>query len=222
MIAKSTRGGNAKGLAAYLHGPGTGDEHRFDETAHGRVIGGNIAPEGEGDGAAWGRTMDRIARRRPEVKKPIYHVSFSAAPGDRTLTAAEWRQVADQWLQTQGCATHPYVLVQHYPSHVHLALSRVGFDRQLWHARKDYSLNAKAMRAAEKQLGLKQLPDRETQRTQPSQPVPPTRAEKMLEQRGVVTWKQQNLSTPSQPLEDRAQFPAHAWGCHTPGKHFPR
>lgn len=191
MIAKSTRGGNARGLAAYLHGPGTGDEHHYDAEAHGRVIGGNLAPVGEGDGSQWGRTMDRIVKRRADVKKPIYHVSFSLAPEDRTLTAAQWQRVANEWLDVQGCGTQPHVLVQHDPRHVHLVVSRVGFDKSLWHARQDYVKNRQAMRNVEKQLGLKQLPDVAAERTQAPKTAPPTRAEKMLEQRGVVTWKEQ-------------------------------
>lgn len=191
MIAKSTRGGNARGLASYLHGPGHGEAHHYDADAHGRVIGGNLAPVGEADGAQWGRTMDRIIKRRPEVKKPVYQVSFSTAPGDRVLTAGEWRQVANEWLEVQGCATHPHVLVQHDPGHVHLVVSRVGFDQSLWHAQQDYAKNRVAMRNVEQQLGLEKLPTKERPAPRAAKTGTPSRAEQQLEKRGVVPWKEQ-------------------------------
>jgi len=95
---------------------GEGERHR--------LIGGNMA----------GRTSRELARefevfheQRPEIKKPVHHVSLSAALGER-LTVEEWNEIAEKYVQRMGFEHSPYVVIRHIDTehdHVHIVTSRV-------------------------------------------------------------------------------------------------
>ena len=95
---------------------GEGERHR--------LIGGNMT----------GRTARELARefevfreQRPEIAKPVHHVSLSAALGER-LTVAEWNEIAEKYVQRMGFERSPYVVIRHVDTehdHVHIVTSRV-------------------------------------------------------------------------------------------------
>lgn len=156
MIAKITRGGSVKGLANYLHGPGRANEHVYDHVPGGRVIGGTLGAEGASDGSRWAADMAAVMGQRPEVDKPVWHMSLRLPAKDRTLTDAEWRDVAQEMGERMGWAGNPWVMVRHGQDHVHVVVSRVGWDGELWHGRNDFREAQKARGPIEHRLGLSQ------------------------------------------------------------------
>ncbi|WP_432507525.1 relaxase/mobilization nuclease domain-containing protein [Kineococcus arenarius] len=181
MIAKITRGERAGDLAAYLHGPGTKEEHVYAGRSGGAVIGGNVCLDGSRDGTTWAWILTDAARTRPDITRPIWHASLRCAPGDRTLTDEEWAEAAAVFAEAMGFvdaigsdvpweqrATQPWVVVRHGEDHVHLAVSRVGFDGRVWHARNDYRQAQAACTQLEQLYGLTVAPrvsSKDTQRT---------------------------------------------------------
>jgi len=175
VIAKITRGARARDLAAYLHGPGNKEEHVYAGRAGGAVIGGNVCLEGSRDGSTWATLLADAARVRPDITRPIWHASLRCAPGDRTLSDAEWARAAASFAQSMGFVTppspepgasQPWVVVRHGEDHVHIAVSRVGFDGQVWHARQDYRQAQAACTQLEQDYGLATAPRRSTPDTQ--------------------------------------------------------
>lgn len=166
MIAKITRGSTAGGLAAYLHGPGRANEHVYDGTLGGAVIGGTLGAEGARDGRGWAADMQSAIDARPEIKGPVWHMSLRCAPGDPTLSDAGWRHAAQTMGERMGWAEQPWVMVRHGADHVHIVVSRVGWDRSIWHARNDRRAAQEARQVVERDLGLTRAPvRRETSRS---------------------------------------------------------
>lgn len=156
MIAKITRGGSVRGLANYLHGPGRANEHVYEGVPGGRVIGGTLGAEGASDGSRWAADMAAVMEQRPEVDKPVWHMSLRLPAKDRTLSDAEWRDVTQEMGERMGWADHPWVMVRHGQDHVHVVVSRVGWEGGLWHGRNDFREAQKARGPIEQRLGLSQ------------------------------------------------------------------
>ena len=194
MIAKSVRGNDAYGLAEYLHGAGHSEEHhwvnsRGERVSGGVVLAGDFVHAGETDGRKWARGFARLAKRKAKdrpIKNAVYHVSLSTAPGDRQLSNAEWIEAAHIWLREHDAENQPFVLVRHDERHVHMAVSRIGFDLSVHRFPHDYTRNELACREIEKRFGLEQLPTREQRRgTRRNSLDRVTRAEKEMRARGV-------------------------------------
>lgn len=156
MIAKISRGASVKGLANYLHGPGKANEHVYEGVQGGMVIGGTLGADGARDGALWAADMAAVMGQRPDVEKPVWHMSLRLPAGDRTLSDAEWRDVAQEMGERMGWAGNPWVMVRHGQDHVHVVVSRVGWEGQLWHGRNDFREAQKARGPIEQRLGLTQ------------------------------------------------------------------
>jgi len=97
---------------------------------------------------------------RPDVVKAVWHMSLRTAPGDPVLSDAVWRDVAQSMGESMGWADRPWVVIRHGEDHVHIVVSRVGFDGSLWHARHDFRAAQQARTAVEVELGLTQAPVR--------------------------------------------------------------
>ena len=158
MIAKITRGARSGDIAAYLHGPGKANEHRYDRESGGAVIGGNLGREGDRDGKRWAQDLRAAASMREDIKNPIWHTSLRSAPGDRRLSDAEWADAGQQMAEKMGYAEHPWVMVRHGDDHVHIVTSRVSETGDVWHARQDYRQAQRAATDIEKEYGLSQAP----------------------------------------------------------------
>lgn len=162
MIAKITTGTRVGDIAAYLHGPGKANEHRYrlgDETRPGGiVIGGNLSWEGHTDPAKWVKDMREALALRPEAKKPVWQCSLRNAPGDRTLSDAQWAEAGQRFAESMGFQEHPWVMVRHGEDHVHLVVSRVNFEGQLWARANDRWKAQKATSALENAYGLQKAP----------------------------------------------------------------
>lgn len=160
MIAKITSGARFTGLARYLHGPGRDEEHVYAGRAGGAVIAGNLAFEGARDGGEWAGLLREAAGTRPEIERPVWHVSLRNPASDRTLSDAQWADAGQGFAQAMGFEEHPWVMVRHGEDHVHLVLSRVGFDGRVWSKGNDRYKAQAATAALEGELGLSAAPRR--------------------------------------------------------------
>lgn len=162
MIAKITRGSRSGDIAAYLHGPGKANEHRFTREARiyrgGEVIGGNLGREGEMDGTKWAQDLRVAAKTREDITKPIWQVSLRTAPGDRRLSNQEWADAGQQFAERMGYANNPWVMVRHGDDHVHIVASRVSETGEVWHARQDFRNAQRAATQLEKEYKLREAP----------------------------------------------------------------
>lgn len=145
MITKITNGSRPGDIAAYLHGPGRKQEHVYDQQPGGAVIGGTLGRQGERDGKNWAVDLREAAATRPDIAKPIWHMSLRNAAGDRVLSDRQWAEIAHDMGTRMGWADKPWVVVRHGEDHVHIVVSRVGDDGSVWNRRDD---RYKARRAA--------------------------------------------------------------------------
>jgi len=164
MIAKITRGGSARGLAEYLHGPGRAQEHSWRTEkgvtfAGGRVIAGTVPLADPAKGKGWAKDFQVAHSLRPSVTKNVWHCSLRAAPTDRRLSDAEWTQIGHRMAAGMGYAEHPWVLVRHADDHVHIAVSRVSHEGAVWKGSHDRYAVRPIMREVEARHGLVQVPD---------------------------------------------------------------
>lgn len=91
MIAKITNGTRVGEIAAYLHGPGRANEHRFEVAGRtyigGRVIDGNLGYEGHTEPDQWVQLMRQALSKRPGGEEtgvavlPAQHCRGPAAHG---------------------------------------------------------------------------------------------------------------------------------------------
>ena len=161
-----TRGAKVGGLLRYLYGPGKANEHTdphlvaaWDDTlAEPAHLGGDRY-----DVKAMAALLEAPVRALGALAddRPVWHCSLRTAPGDRTLTDAEWARVARDALEAVGLARPGddggcrYVVVRHAPDHVHLVatLARQDGNRpKLW---RDFRQVREACRSAEQRLGLR-------------------------------------------------------------------
>jgi len=163
VIAKITRGADAGGLARYLHGPGTHTVHEYRNDrgaliAGGKVIAGTVPVRHQGDGAGWARQFTHAGKARPKVVRNVWHCSLRCAPDDRTLSDREWSGIGQHLADRMGYGAHPWVMVRHDSDHVHIAVSRVGFDGAVWKGSNDRHIAVATMREVETTWQLTPVP----------------------------------------------------------------
>lgn len=162
MIAKITNGTRVGDIAGYLHGPGRANEHRFEVAGRtytgGRVIGGNLGYEGHTEPDQWVKLMRQALNKRPEAKKPVWQCSLRNTANDRQLTDPEWADAGQSFAESMGFEGHPWVMVRHGDDHVHLVVSRVDFEGQLWSRSHDRRKAQNAASALEDAYGLEKAP----------------------------------------------------------------
>jgi len=133
-----------------------------------RVIGGNLS----------GQTPRQLAREfglvrelRPDIEKPVHHVSISAGKNDR-LSVEQWQEIADTYIEKMGFQNSLHIVIQHRDSkhdHIHLVASRVDEDGKVISEWQSKRRAEKVMREIEEKYDLERLPlSREVMRTAPS------------------------------------------------------
>lgn len=167
MIAKITRGARAGDIGAYLHGPGKANEHvYYDATGEkhsgGQVIGSNIGAEGQTDPARWVPELRAAQQTRPEITKGIWQASLRNTANDRVLSNDEWAEVAQSFAEKMGFENHPWVAVRHGADHVHIVVSRVDYEGNVWHGRNDRRQAQTACQQLERAHGLEVAARRKT------------------------------------------------------------
>ncbi|MET8557573.1 relaxase/mobilization nuclease domain-containing protein [Streptomyces sp. NPDC004959] len=153
-------------LLAYLYGPGRREEHT---APHLVASFDHQAPDpGRDPGttrADLARLLDEPLHLLPADARPaghVWHASVRAAPEDRTLTDAEWADVARRVVAATGIdpgdgAGCRWAAVRHADDHIHLVATLVREDGR----RPRHHLSAKRAqtecRAIEKDYGLRRV-----------------------------------------------------------------
>lgn len=133
-----------------------------------RIIGGNLS----------GQTPRQLAREfglvrelRPDIEKPVHHVSISAGKNDR-LGVEQWQEIAAEYIEKMNFQNSPHIVIQHRGTerdHIHIVASRVDEDGQVVSEWRSKQRAEKVMRAVEEKYNLQRLPmSREVMRAAPS------------------------------------------------------
>jgi hypothetical protein len=99
--------------------------------------------------------------------KAVWHCALRAAPGDRQLSDAEWRDVAQEVLDRTGLAPRDddggcrWVAVRHADDHIHLVVTLARQDGQRVSLSNDFYKVGEACRAMEQRLGQTRTPSRD-------------------------------------------------------------
>ncbi len=100
----------------------------------------------------------RAAYRPPRT--PVWHCSLRLAPGDRTLSDAQWGHIVREIMAQAGLAPYGddgairWVAVRHADDHVHIAATLVRQDRRTEWGRNDYRRVRAAVLDIERRYGL--------------------------------------------------------------------
>lgn len=113
-----------------------------------------------------GAVMSVTAEQNRRVKKPVYHLSLAAHPGDE-LSRERWEAIVDRVLGDLGLEEHQVLVVAHgdkeHP-HVHLMVNRVHPKTlKTWHNGHDYFRIEKSLRHVERDFGLRRVHGRHYQ-----------------------------------------------------------
>lgn len=155
MIGNITKGRRAAGALRYDFGPGRRDEHVEPRFVAGTVVG---TPQ------QVARLIDHHTRQRPDIKAPIWRVSLSLPDEDGVLDDRVWAAIAETYVQRMGYGDTPWVAVRHGPDHIHLTVSRLGWDGQLVDDSRDYARNRAVLDVLEQEYGLVRAADRYRER----------------------------------------------------------
>lgn len=164
MIAKITRGNRPGDIGAYLHGPGKANEHVYKrggkDVPGGVVIASSIGAEGQTDPSRWAADLRAAISTRPGIRRPVWQASLRNTAQDRLLSDAEWAEAGQSFAEEMGFAEHPWVMVRHGADHVHVVVSRVSDEGEVWHGRNDRRAAQSACTRLEDRFGLEKAPRR--------------------------------------------------------------
>ncbi|MFV8279839.1 relaxase/mobilization nuclease domain-containing protein [Mycobacteroides abscessus] len=170
MIAKITHGRSASQALAYDHGPGRADEH-----VNPHRVAGNIAGR---DWRVRAHTMQRFVAahqttrqdrqqnirardgqsRAGKGERGVYRVALANPSTDRVLSDREWRQIADKFVARfsgrDGADMGPWEATRHDAHHIHLTISKYGYDGSRMSESHDYRRVAQICRELEAEHGL--------------------------------------------------------------------
>lgn len=143
MIAKISRGKGFRGVFDYLL-----SKHEA-----------RILNSYEGKTARDLSAEFRVSRNlRPDIERPVWHVSLSLSPDER-LDDETWLRVVETYLAKMGidATKHQHIVIRHSDTdhdHVHLVVNRISMVGDVWRPVFDIRQSHKVMREIEKEFGL--------------------------------------------------------------------
>jgi hypothetical protein len=150
VILKFSRSGSRFGpVLRYLLQPEKGHE----------IVAGNVPGH---DAATLNRELSQWRDLNPNVTKPLFIASLSAAPAD-LLSTADWRQVARRFVEQMHFADSPWIAVRHRDTdadHIHLVAVRIRHDGKGVDPSHDAWRGLDACRQIEHEMNLSRLPAR--------------------------------------------------------------
>ena len=153
MIAKMIKGTGFRGALEY--------DLRKEK---GHILDTNMAGDNP---RALAREFGEMRALRPNLTKAVCHVSLSIGPDER-LTDAQWRKVAQKYLESMGFKESQYVVAKHTDTkhpHIHILANRVTMHGEVVSDSHDYRRQEAIMRGLELEYGLKQVtPSKEAER----------------------------------------------------------
>ena len=155
MIGRQIKGRGFRGLLAYLHGK-----------AGAEIVAGPMDGRTPRELA---REFGAVRRLRPNLSRAVFHMPVRPAPGE-TLSASQWREVAERIAAGMGFAEAPWVAYLHRDAreeHLHLVASRVTYDGRVVSEQNDYRRGMAVLRGIERDLGLSLGPPERPDRKPP-------------------------------------------------------
>lgn len=170
IAAIKPAGSNTRGLLAYLYGPGRHDEHTDPHIVAGFAMLGMPDPGRDQDA-----TLTQLARHLDEpvllrnsefgkkVTDHVWHCPVRAAPEDRSLSDAEWAEIAQRIVEAAGIAPAGddlgcrWIAVRHADDHIHILATTVREDGRRPRLHDSGVRVGDACRQIEKDYGLRQL-----------------------------------------------------------------
>ncbi|BCY10988.1 relaxase [Actinoplanes sp. L3-i22] len=172
MIPKiAARGTYVRGLLRYLYGPGRREEHTDPRL----VAAWSTAPPLAGlepvRDASGRLDVQRLADMLEQPTRmgvrapprPVWHCAVRNHASDRTLTDAEWADIAREMLAGTGLAPHGdaqavrWVAVRHADDHIHIVATLVRQDRQIPRCSNERWRAQGTARRLEARYGLRQV-----------------------------------------------------------------
>src|ERR1022692_2168316 len=166
VIGKVLRGTNAGRLLYYLYGPGKANEHTDPHLVAAFGDPGELEPEQRPDGSRDLRRLTGLlahplaALAGPGYDKPVWHCAVRAAPGDRTLSDAEWARIAAGIMDRTALSPEGddlgvrWVAVRHAADHIHIVATRARQDGSRPRIWNDFYRVREACQEAEERFGL--------------------------------------------------------------------
>ena len=148
MIGNITKGNGFYGCVAYVLG-------KSDAQLINTNMAGTTAAQ-----LAW--EFRSFANKNPRVQKPVLHLSFSPAIGDRMLDEWELCQIGQHLLDGLKLSNNQFILVQHNDAffdgqprpHAHMVINRVSYSGECNDDYLDYYRTEKILRQIEKNYNL--------------------------------------------------------------------
>lgn len=152
MVPKIGKNSSYGATVTYVMGPGKDNVHGRSE-----IIGGNMAGQ---NAESITKEFEQLALGREDVSKQVLHISLNANRADGKLSDEAWKACAEDFLIWYGLDPdkHPWMMVRHTDKkhdHVHLVVSRIGYERELFKPVYKDSLHAQRVcRRLEEKYGL--------------------------------------------------------------------
>ena len=134
---------------------------RCQRCSGGIVIGSNIRAQGETDPMFWAVEIRATQGRRGDITKPIWQCSLRNSVHDRVLRDDEWADACQTFIESMGLEDNRWSLVCHGDDPVHIVVSRVYDEEQVWHGRSDRRQAQTACTQLDKTYGLEACPTAE-------------------------------------------------------------
>ena len=150
MIQSIHKGKGFRGVLNYVFG-------RAKSPA---LVGGNMYGE---DPRALAQEFGEWRELRPGLTRAVFHSSLSlphGPTGREELSDAQWRDVAERYLEHLGYGRSPFVVVRHRDTehdHVHIVAARIGVDGRAVSDSHDYRRGEEVLRQLEREYGLTQV-----------------------------------------------------------------
>jgi hypothetical protein len=101
---------------------------------------------------------------RPNLQKYFYHTSINFPPNEN-LSNQLMKQIGHDYLEAMGFTQHQFMMFRHYDAdhpHLHILVSRIGYDGKVVSDSKDYLRSEKVLRDLEVKYDLTRVtPSRE-------------------------------------------------------------
>lgn len=95
---------------------------------------------------------------RPEIAKPVYHISLSFHPKDKKMLSNElMAEIANDYLRMMKLDNTQFIAIRHHDKehpHIHLCINRIDYDGKLISDQNNYRKNEVVAKALTKKYGL--------------------------------------------------------------------
>jgi hypothetical protein len=199
------RGERVEGLIYYLYGPGRREEHTDPHIVAGWRHPAELEPPLRPDGKRDFRRLTGLLNQPHAAlgkwgfRRPVWHCSMRAAPGDKMLSDDEWAQIACDVMNRTGLSPYGqeddavrWIAVRHGDDHIHIVAMLARQDGRRPRLDFEKANVRKACLAAEERYGLESTaPGDRTAARRPSRAEAEKAARRGLDEPPRVTLRRQ-------------------------------